>query len=529
MSYPKNAATPPRIAVGAVVQISDGAVQTSGVSIRVVPQGGSAAAGLGTTTYEDGVVLYAPTQAETNYEAFAVIAYKTGCIPAATTVVTSDTATAGRVRLSGETHSGATIPTVTTITNAVTAGTVSDKTGYSLASNGLASVTAWTVAITGNITGNVSGSVGSVTGAVGSVASNGINAASLAADASSEIAAAVRTELATELGRIDASVSSRSSHTASDVWQVGTRTLTAFSFSVTVGTIASNAITAATLAADAGAEIASAVRSELATELARIDAATSSRSSHSAADVWAVATRTLTAFSFSVTVATNNDKSGYSLATAPLDASGTAAAVWGALLTSYTTAGTFGARVVRSSNTNNTVQITGSNHVAADIHELQPAVITAADFAAGAIDANALAADAASEIASAVRTNLATELARIDVASSTLASQSSVNTLTTYVDTEVAAIKAKTDNLPANPAAVGDIPTAVAIADAVLSRSVTNVEASASEHTLCTLILAGLESSITGTTWTIRRTGGTTHYTKTVTTDSGAAPIVGVT
>ena len=46
---------------------------------------------------------------------------------------------------------------------AVTAGTVSDKTGYSLASGGLASVTAWTVAITGNITGNLSGSVGSVT------------------------------------------------------------------------------------------------------------------------------------------------------------------------------------------------------------------------------------------------------------------------------------------------------------------------------------------------------------------------------
>lgn len=35
------------------------------------------------------------------------------------------------------------------------------------------------------------------------------------------------------------------------------------------------------------------------------------------------------------------------------------------------------------------------------------------------------------------------------------------------VDTEVGAIKAKTDNLPAAPAATGDIPTAAAIADAV--------------------------------------------------------------
>jgi len=41
---------------------------------------------------------------------------------------------------------------------------VGDKTGYKLASDGLALVTAWTVGITGNITGNVTGSVGSISG-----------------------------------------------------------------------------------------------------------------------------------------------------------------------------------------------------------------------------------------------------------------------------------------------------------------------------------------------------------------------------
>ncbi len=41
---------------------------------------------------------------------------------------------------------------------------VSDKTGFKLASDGLALVTAWTVGITGNITGNLSGSVGSISG-----------------------------------------------------------------------------------------------------------------------------------------------------------------------------------------------------------------------------------------------------------------------------------------------------------------------------------------------------------------------------
>lgn len=46
--------------------------------------------------------------------------------------------------------------------------TVSDKTGYSLASGGLASVTTWTV----NVTGSLTGSVGSVSGAVGSVTGN---------------------------------------------------------------------------------------------------------------------------------------------------------------------------------------------------------------------------------------------------------------------------------------------------------------------------------------------------------------------
>jgi hypothetical protein len=45
-------------------------------------------------------------------------------------------------------------------------------------------------------------------------------------------------------------------------------------------------------------------------------------------------------------------------------------------------------------------------------------------------------------------------------------------TIATYVDTEVAAIKAKTDNLPAAPAAVGDIPTAAAIADQVWDEAI---------------------------------------------------------
>lgn len=101
--YPRNAASPPRIAVGPVVQISDGAVQTTGVSVVVQPEGGSESAGGGTIAYSaaSNSILYTPTQAETNYTAFVVTAYKTGCIPAATTIVTSANATAGKAQIGG--------------------------------------------------------------------------------------------------------------------------------------------------------------------------------------------------------------------------------------------------------------------------------------------------------------------------------------------------------------------------------------------------------------------------------------------
>jgi drug/metabolite transporter superfamily protein YnfA len=67
-------------------------------------------------------------------------------------------------------------------------------------------------------------------------------------------------------------------------------------------------------------------------------------------------------------------------------------------------------------------------------------------------------------IASAVRTALATELARIDVATST---RLAAVGYTAPDNANIALIKAKTDNLPPAPAAVGDIPTAAAITDAV--------------------------------------------------------------
>lgn len=77
--------------------------------------------------------------------------------------------------------------------------------------------------------------------------------------------------------------------------------------------------------------------------------------------------------------------------------------------------------------------------------------ITASSIAADAIGASELAADAVAEIQSGLA--LASDLA----------------TLATYVDTEVAAIKAKTDNLPADPADQSQVEAAITAAQGALS------------------------------------------------------------
>ena len=64
---------------------------------------------------------------------------------------------------------------------------------------------------------------------------------------------------------------------------------------------------------------------------------------------------------------------------------GIADAVWDEATSGHTTSGTYGGRVVRSTNSNNELQLTGSHHAAADIHEFQAAVIASAAFATSAV------------------------------------------------------------------------------------------------------------------------------------------------
>jgi hypothetical protein len=227
-------------------------------------------------------------------------------------------------------------------------------------------------------------------------------------------AAAIRTELAVELARIDADISSR----------------LAPSGTLATVTTLTNAPTVPTAAA-----IATQVRTELATELARVDAAVSTRLASSA----------------------------YSAA--PTTAQ-IATAVEGSLLNEADGQAVLNAIVGAIGNTNlSEVSLVAA--VRADLERVGgkidsiPAAPTAAANATAVWSAatkeitggtvttltNSPSVPSAASIASATRTELAVELARVDVATSTRLAGSAY---TAPANSDVTAIKAKTDLLNAD-------------------------------------------------------------------------------
>lgn len=116
---------------------------------------------------------------------------------------------------------------------------------------------------------------------------------------------------------------------------------------------------------------------------------------------------------------------------------------------------------------------------------------------------------------------------RVDVALSTLATAANLATLSGYVDTEVAAIKAKTDNLPASPAATGDIPTANQNADALLGRNIAGGSSSGRTVTQALCFLRNKWTVAAGTLTVYGTDDTTTSWTATVSTDAAALPVTG--
>jgi hypothetical protein len=97
--YPRNNASPERIAIGQVILIANGTAAT-GVTITTRGQGGAETPGDNSAVYgADNTVYYTPSQAETNFTSFTIIASKASCISSSMTVITSAASTPGQVDL----------------------------------------------------------------------------------------------------------------------------------------------------------------------------------------------------------------------------------------------------------------------------------------------------------------------------------------------------------------------------------------------------------------------------------------------
>jgi hypothetical protein len=93
--YPRNNANPLPILIGTITQISDGVVQTAGVSVSVSKDNGAYVAGANTPAVEQGEWSYTPNQAETNCSSLRIVLYKTGCYSRSIQVVFTASETFG--------------------------------------------------------------------------------------------------------------------------------------------------------------------------------------------------------------------------------------------------------------------------------------------------------------------------------------------------------------------------------------------------------------------------------------------------
>ena len=97
-----------------------------------------------------------------------------------------------------------------------------------------------------------------------------------------------------------------------------------------------------------------------------------------------------------------------------------------------------------------------------------------------------------------------------------------------FLDTEVAAIKAKTDLIPASPAAVSDIPTAVQNADALLGRNVSGGSSTGRTVKQVFHFIRNRWVVAAGTLTVYDTDDTTTSWTAAVTGTAGADPVTGV-
>lgn len=595
--YPRNAASPERVSIGAVVQISDGAVQTSGVSIKVKPQGTTASAGGGTTSYEEGIVEYLPTQAETNYTSFEVIAYKTGCVPVSVTVVTTASATPG---YAGVDWSKVTAPTTTLNLSGTTVKTATD-------------VETDTADIQSRLPAALVS--GRMDASVGAMAANVMTAAAADPDLTTELQSGLATaaNLATVAGYIDTEIAAIKAVTdalpnagalttiQSDLDDIQTRlpaALVSGRIDASVGAMAANVVTA-TAIADAAIDRAT-FAADTGLQSVRSNTAQAGASTSITLDASASATtdfyinhlvlltggtgvgqaRYITAYNGTTKVATvsawatNPDNtSTFALlagdaipgATAP-SAATIADAVWDEILSGHAVSGSTGEALSAAGGAGDPwiTPLPGS-------YSAGQAGKIVGDYLNASVSSRATqtSVDTIDGIVDAILVDTA-EIGAAGAGLTALASASNLATVAGYLDTEIAAILADTnelqtdwanggrldlildarasqtsvDDLPTNAelatalgtsddatlAAIAalSIPTATQNADALLNRDMSAVSDTNSRSPLNALRFIRNKWDVAATTLTVKKEDdSTTAWTATVSTSAGADPIVG--
>ena len=164
-----------------------------------------------------------------------------------------------------------------------------------------------------------------------------------------------------------------------------------------------------------------------------------------------------------------------------------------------------------------------------------PAQISGVETKVDTVDANvdAVLVDTGTTIPGTIATvDANVDAILVDTGTTLPATLATIEGKVDTVDTVADAIKVDTASILADTGTDGVVIStaqAQSIADEVLKRSVSTGEATAAEHSLATIVLAILESSRSSTTWTIKRTDGTTtHFTKTLTLDANADPVTGI-
>ena len=298
-------------------------------------------------------------------------------------------------------------------------------------------------------------------------------------------------------------------------------TITTATNVTTVNGLAANVITAAATAADFGTEVASAVWDEDATAH-QTQGTFGQAIGDPGADtdsIWALANTNLDA-----TVSSRLASASY---TTPLDAAGTATAVWNAATATYGSAGSYGLLIETNldaasstlATAANLSTLTGyvdtevaaikaktdqltfttANRVDSQVFGMQAGTVTASAIATDAIDADAIAADAVTEIQSGLSTLTAAGI------------RTAVGLASANLDTQLDAL-----------------PTAAENAAAVLTTAMTESYAADGvaptlEQAIFQTMQSLTEFSISGTTITVKKLDGTTTAA-TYTLDDATTP-----